>query len=278
MKNKKPIKKIAVIHDLCGIGKAALTNIIPILSVMGYEVCPIPTMLLSTHTGGFGSPAILKTQDYLKEVINHYKELDLKFDAILIGYLGDKKIVKEVLRFISEFKNENTILVFDPIFGDDGRYYSNFNYEYMIAIKEIIKYSDIITPNYTEACYLAMDEYIDNPNKKDYAEIIDKIRLLGCNNIIITSILEKNDGIISTLISGDNDSKKITTPKLNKSYPGTGDIFVSVLLGYLLRDNKLIVSTEKAIDFVFYSISKSNMYDYDTKNGVLLELSLRQLL
>ena len=38
----KPVKRAAVIHDLCGVGKAAMTNIVPILSVMGIEACPVP--------------------------------------------------------------------------------------------------------------------------------------------------------------------------------------------------------------------------------------------
>ena len=54
------MKKIALLHDLCGVGKAALTNMMPILSVMGIESCPIPTMLLSTHTGGYGTPAVAR--------------------------------------------------------------------------------------------------------------------------------------------------------------------------------------------------------------------------
>ena len=48
----RPVKKVALLHDLCGVGKAALMNMMPILSVMGMEACPIPTILLSTHTGG----------------------------------------------------------------------------------------------------------------------------------------------------------------------------------------------------------------------------------
>ena len=48
----RPVKKVALLHDLCGVGKAALTNMVPVLSVMGIEACPIPTILLSTHTGG----------------------------------------------------------------------------------------------------------------------------------------------------------------------------------------------------------------------------------
>ena len=34
----RPVKKVALLHDLCGVGKAALTNMVPVLSVMGIEV------------------------------------------------------------------------------------------------------------------------------------------------------------------------------------------------------------------------------------------------
>ena len=40
----RPVKKVALLHDLCGVGKAALTNMVPVLSVMGIEACPIPTI------------------------------------------------------------------------------------------------------------------------------------------------------------------------------------------------------------------------------------------
>ena len=52
MHKMRPVKKVALLHDLCGVGKAALTNMVPVLSVMGIEACPIPTILLSTYRGG----------------------------------------------------------------------------------------------------------------------------------------------------------------------------------------------------------------------------------
>lgn len=39
---RKPVWRVAVLHDLCAVGKAAMTNILPVLSVMGLETCPIP--------------------------------------------------------------------------------------------------------------------------------------------------------------------------------------------------------------------------------------------
>ena len=50
MINKNPIQRIAAIHDLSGFGKASLTVVIPILSSMGFQVFPLPTPVLSTHS------------------------------------------------------------------------------------------------------------------------------------------------------------------------------------------------------------------------------------
>lgn len=44
------VKKVAAIHDLSGMGRVSLTVVIPILSSMGFQVCPLPTAILSNHT------------------------------------------------------------------------------------------------------------------------------------------------------------------------------------------------------------------------------------
>ena len=38
------VKKIAVIQDLSGFGKCSLTAAIPVISVMGVQPCPLPTI------------------------------------------------------------------------------------------------------------------------------------------------------------------------------------------------------------------------------------------
>ena len=48
------LKKIAVIHDLSGMGKCSLTAAIPVISAMGVQACPLPTAVLSNQTG-YGS-------------------------------------------------------------------------------------------------------------------------------------------------------------------------------------------------------------------------------
>ena len=56
---KPNIQRVMAIHDLSGFGRASLPNIIPVLSTMGVQVCPLPTAVLSTHSGGFTEYALI---------------------------------------------------------------------------------------------------------------------------------------------------------------------------------------------------------------------------
>ena len=46
-------KKVLCIHDLSGVGRCSLAVVLPVLSVMGVQPVALPTVVLSTHTGGF---------------------------------------------------------------------------------------------------------------------------------------------------------------------------------------------------------------------------------
>ncbi|EKN39497.1 pyridoxamine kinase, partial [Clostridium botulinum CFSAN001627] len=151
---KVDTKKVAAIHDISGYGRASLTTVIPIISLMGTQVCPIPTAVLSTHTGGFGSPEIIDLTDNLQAYINHWKSLNLDFNCIYSGYLGSVHQINIISNFIKYFKKKDTLVVIDPVMGDDCELYSAIDYEMVHKMREFIKLAHVITPNYTEACYL----------------------------------------------------------------------------------------------------------------------------
>ena len=81
-------KRILTIQDISCVGQCSLTVALPVLSACGHETCVLPTALLSTHTGGFGKPAIASLSDALPEIAAHWKENGITFDVILTGYLG----------------------------------------------------------------------------------------------------------------------------------------------------------------------------------------------
>ncbi|HBF76666.1 MAG TPA: pyridoxamine kinase, partial [Clostridiaceae bacterium] len=113
----KPIMRAAAVHDLSGFGKCSLTVVIPILSTMGIQVCPVPTAVLSTHTGEFENYKFIDLTSYLTDYINHWKSLNLHFDCIYTGFLGSPKQAEIISDFIKYFKEDNQLVVIDPVLG-----------------------------------------------------------------------------------------------------------------------------------------------------------------
>ena len=273
---KKPIKRALVIHSLCSVGKASLTNIIPIMSIKGIEVCPIPSVILSTHTGGFANISKLDSKDFIEKGINSLFSNEIKFDLFFIGYLGDITKVGEIINFLKG--RENKLVILDTIFGDNGKLYNGFDLKYVEKIRELLKFSYVITPNFTEALYLTGREGQYNSfSYDDIKDIAYDLRKLGAKNIVITSVPCK-DNLIGIAVLDENGFNIIYHEKLEKSYPGTGDIFTAVMSAEILNGNSIKDSVKKGSDFVKGCIEYSMKYDYSTKEGVLLEKQLYKLI
>lgn len=274
---KKPIKRALIIHSLCSVGKASLTNIIPVMSIRGIEACPIPSIILSTHTGGFNPIARLEGKNFIKEATECIRDNGINFDLILIGYLGGINKIKETISYLKE--NREGIVVLDTIFGDNGKLYNGFTEEYIGYMRELLKLSDIITPNFTEALYLTGREthYTESFDEEDIKDIIYDLRKIGAKNIVITSVPCNNKGIGVAVYDGE-DVIILCHEKLSKSYPGTGDIFTAVLSTEILSGNNLLDGINKSAEFVKECIKYSMEYDYPTKEGILLEKQLYKLL
>ena len=75
-------KTVLCIHDLPGFGRAGLSVIVPVLSALGAQAVAVPTAVLSTHTGGLGTPAKLANPGYGPAALEHYRRLGLRFDDV----------------------------------------------------------------------------------------------------------------------------------------------------------------------------------------------------
>lgn len=148
------MKKAAVIHDLSGFGKCSLTAAIPVLSALGVQCCPVATAVL---TGQTGYPCYHCTDltAMLPDYIDAWGKNNAHFDAIYSGFLTGAKQISQVLDFIHHFREEHTLLLVDPVMGDDGNAYPFFTPGLLNGMKELTLEADVITPNLTEACLLA---------------------------------------------------------------------------------------------------------------------------
>ena len=274
------MKKIAAIHDMSCLGRCALTVIIPILSAEGVQVVPIPTALLSTHTGGFEHTYFVDLSDEMQKIIEHFEVLDVKFDAIYSGFLGSARQIHIVEDIIDKFGGDGPVLV-DPVMGDDGKLYSTYTDELVRGMAQLCRKADIITPNLTEAHFLTgIDTSVTLSDKNETIELAQKLCFkmqsqLGVDKIVITGIHFGDE--IGNAVFEDGIIDIISSPRLARSFPGTGEVFTSTLLGEIVRGKNLSDAAEFATQFTYEVIKHSQNSPEPTRNGVLLEECLGHL-
>ncbi|MGM0498367.1 MAG: pyridoxamine kinase [Bacteroidota bacterium] len=274
-----PVQKVAAIHDMSGFGRASLTVIIPILSRMGIQVCPLPTAVLSTHSK-FDNFHFVDLTEHLQPIIDHWKKLQLEFNAIYSGFLGSHKQIDTVMKFIDEFKKDDQLVVIDPVLGDNGKLYATFNTDHVREMRNLVKKANVITPNLTEAALLLDKEIPEEISDEKIKEWILTLSEKGPQIVIITSVPEYNSKDITSVIAYNKKGErfwKVSCNYLPANYPGTGDAFASVITGSLLQGDSLPIAMDRAVKFTSMGVRATFGYDYDTKNGILLERILNTL-
>lgn len=276
----KIIKKVAAIHDLSGFGRASLTTIIPILSTMGIQVCPVPTAILSTHTSGFEGYSFIDLTDYMEEHIAHWKKLNLEFDCIYSGFLGSPRQIKIVCDFVDYFGSEENLVVVDPVLGDNGSLYGTMGQDMIDEMRKLVSKADIITPNFTEAAFLLGEEYKEKIDEEEVKEWLVKLSSMGPKIVLITSVPDndkKTADKYTSVIAYDRENDifwKVSCKYIPASYPGTGDAYTSVLIGSLLQGDSLPMAIDRGVQFITQCIKASYGFKYPNREGVLLERTL----
>lgn len=273
------IPRVAAIHDLSGFGRTSLTSVIPILSSMGVQVCPMPTAILSNHTGGFETYSFHDLTDYMPDYIDGWRKLNLEFDCIYSGFLGSERQIDIVAGFIDEFSNDENIVVVDPVLGDNGATYPTISEHHVKKMRSLVKKANIITPNYTEAALLLDEPALTEINDHNMKELLRRLSDLGPEIVVVTSVPERN-GKDSSVIAYDKNVNifwKIPCQFIPAFYPGTGDAYTSVMIGSLLNGDSLPIALDKGVQFITQAIKASYGFNYPKRNGVLLEKVLKVL-
>lgn len=273
------VPRVAAIHDLSGFGRSSLTVIIPILSNMGLQVCPLLTAVLSTHTAYEGFKLVDLTE-HLEDFIKHWEKLHVSFDVIYSGFLGSVNQISIVERFIEKFRKEEQLIVVDPVMGDDGKLYKSFTKDMIGEMRKLIKYADIITPNITEAAMLLNREY---PHQMAIEETKDwclELSKLGPRTVVITSVPSEPNSKSTSVISYDSKHKrfwKVGCSYIPAAFPGTGDAFTSVLIGSLVQGFSLPIALDRAVNFISIGIRSTFGFQHSEKEGILIEKILDNL-
>lgn len=266
-------KKIAILGDLTGYGRCALTVSLPLLSAHGFQACPVPTAILSNHTG-FPSFFMEDYTDKLPSFFAEWEKLSLSFDGILTGFLGSVKQVDLVIEFIQRFRTSTTQIIVDPVMGDNGSPYQTFTKKHCREMKKLVTLADILTPNITESCLLTDTPYKEHFSKKELLTLAETLIPKNGQKLVITGLLLKDrigsfyavrntDG---TLSSGMTANKKITGLRC-----GTGDVFSSLIAADALLQKDFPASVKSSGRFVCKCLNASAKRGIEEQNGVCFE-------
>ena len=279
MRFQPNVRRIAAIHDLSGIGRTSLMAVIPILSTMGFNVCPLPTAILSNHSQ-YPDFSFLDLTEQMPRIIDQWEKLGVTFDAIYTGYMGSPRQIEIVCGFIERFRTADTLVVVDPVLGDNGHLYSKMTQEMVEEMRRLACRADVLTPNLTEAFALLDRPYKTDCTTEELKDLIAELSEMGPDTVIITGVpVPSQSGLTSVIARSKSDLRtwKVTCPYLPAHYPGTGDSFTSVITGSLLQGDSLPIALDRAAQFILQGIRSTFGYRMDNRDGILLERVLPNL-
>ncbi len=276
----KEIPKIMAVQDMSGVGRCSLTVIIPVMSALGCQVCPLPTALLSNHSE-YKDFYFFDFTAHMEEYYSFWEKNNFWFDCIYSGFIGSEDQIDIILDIIGKVKKKNNkaLIVVAPVMGDHGFTYATYNGEMITKMSHLVEKADIITPNLTETSILLGKKYSSDkvtlPQVKEY---LKELCSLGPEISLITGIMTE-EGRHVNVCYNSNDDKFWLAPfnYVNKRYPGTGDLFTSLFLGYYLKGKSLPEAIEEAARFVSLSVLTSYQAGVPSSEGVIFEKIMKEL-
>ena len=273
---KNPTKSIIVANDIVGLGKVALSTALPVLSTCQIEVIPLPTVLLSSHTGGFDNIAITNLSQSMEGFINQWQTLNFHADGLITGYFKSQNQLNLVKKLAMKKKLARFV---DPIMADNGQLYTGYHDDFVIAMRDFCQNADVITPNITEACLLADIPYLgENYTREDIEQLLLTLKKFHNKHVILTGVSFEVGEI--GLAHFNLETNQITyhmAPAYPYHFFGTGDLLTAVLGAGYFHGLSLDSVAEVALDFIDKALRLTLDLKRDLKLGICYEPYLLDL-
>ena len=181
---------------------------------------------------------------------------------------------------IQKYRRKDKFVVIESVLSVNDNIYANLNEKMVKERQHFISKTDVITPNMTELFYLLGLPYKDQLTDEELKGYLKQLSDKGPEIVIITSVPVADNPRETSVYAYNREGNrywKITCPYLPAHYPGTGDTFTSVITGALLQGDSLPVALDRAAQFILQGIRSTFGYEYDNREGILLEKVLRNL-
>ena len=266
-------KRILTVQDISCIGQCSMTVALPILSACGHETCILPTAILSTHTGGFGKPAVQHLSDLAGDAQRHWQENHIDFDAVYVGYLGSIGAIDAVNCIIDTMLAPGGKVIVDPAMADHGKLYSGLDEAYAKAMQELCERADVMIPNITEAAMMTGMPYRETYDESYISQLLNKLQ---GRDVVLTGVsYDPSQTGIAIRVKGETAYYQHV--RVGKNYHGTGDMFAACFVGAWMQDKQIEEAVEIAAQFTLRCIQ--NTYENPAHwYGVKFETALPWLI
>ncbi len=224
----------------------------------GVEVWPVLTVHFSNHTGYGEWRGPLLAADDVAEVIRGIDDRGVlpRVDAVLSGYQGAKEVGAVVLEAVELVKQRSPRAIYccDPVMGDVGRGFFVRPGIPEFMRNQVVPKAQIVTPNHFELDYLTgrethtLDEVID---------AAQALRAVGPETVLVTSVVThatEDDSLTMLAVTGEG-AWQVTTPRLDRTFTGSGDLTAAMFLTHWLRTQSAAQAVGATADIV-YSVLK----------------------
>lgn len=267
--------KIANINDISGFGRCSVAVALPVISRLGVQCCPLPTAIFSNHTG-FPSFFHCDFSDQMEAYMAEWEKLSLTFDGILTGFLSSVRQIDFVSSFIKRFSTFDTRVVVDPVMGDYGQLYRTYTDELATAMRALLPLADIITPNLTEACYLAGKDYQSDISESQLRQLACTLSSMGPKKVVITGV-EAGEWMISYCYEHGGAEHLVKTRRVDSRRSGAGDIFSAIVAAGAVKGVTFEKSVTVASDFVRACVLASENLGIPVTDGLAFETIIDKL-
>ena len=284
----KRAPRIAAIQDISGFGRCSTTVVLPVLAAMGGECCPLLTACLSAHTAFPASEkaTFLDLTGQMAGTAAHWAELGVTFDAIYSGFLGSAGQIGLIEDFYRQFRREGTLVLVDPVMGDHGKPYRTYTPELCGRMRDLAAQADVITPNLTEACILTGRPFRKKGWTREELKTmaglrawLERLSLDGRRSVVLTGVSLRPGAIGAGCFDRATGRIRFAMARQEPAqFPGTGDLFASVVLGAMLRGEPLETAAQRAAEFVQRCAAHTLALGTPVLEGVQFEPLLGELM
>lgn len=255
------MKTVLLISSFLSASQVGATASAFCLRRLGLDVVILPTTLFGRHPGWGAPGGTAVSADTLRDMWDAIDAQSIKFDGVMTGYMAAEEHIDLTVDIIKSVRNKHpeTLILVDPVKGDDGRLYIPESRANALAQK-LVPQADVLTPNLYELEFLTGRPLVTTP------DIIKAAQQIG-QDVLVTSV--PINGQIGALSVNETSATYVGHDSFETVPNGGGDSLAALFLAHRLLGLSAPQAQQQAVSSIFEILSAA-------RHGSYAELPLTQ--